>query len=291
LESTCSYKPSTALQSFSHKQKSSDQSPTMAKASSSSSVEAMKGNDVEGPQSSTAGANMPDYWDLPNNQGHMETHPIVYYGCRRNGGIHLSWLHYITLYVIIFFLSVVITIWTAIAMHRADTILSFQSSNQPHCNAETLQPAPNSINFSPYIVVGGVKDNEELAKTVTTVTTTMITFSPAIALTNISSSQAASLHPSLDVTPARSKVSDSSPSAAPALKPDVDSVGSAQPTKSSAPLSGNSTELQSDATDTATVTTTAITSPTKPPVVPSTLYFKPPESATGSIWQPLGGGL
>jgi hypothetical protein len=264
----------------------------MSKPSSPSAQAIMDDSADEVPHFSTASPNMPDYWDLPNNQGHTEGQPIVYYGCRRNGGIHLSWLHYITLYMMIFFLSVVITIWTAIAMPRADTILRVQPSNQPYCKAEPLQPAPNGINFSPHIIVGGVKDDEQSVKTVTTVITTMITFSSVSASTSDPTLRLSFPIFPPDTTPARSKESDSNSSVAPAGKPIMAISVSESLVQLTTTLSNSSTEAEPKIKDTATVTTTATTTPPKATVTPLTLYFSSPDaSTTGSVWQPLGSGL
>jgi hypothetical protein len=209
--------------------------------------------------------NMPDYWDAPAMQPHEEVPTVLPVSCRRSGGIHLSWLHYMALCAIIFFLSVLVTIYTAIALHRADSALSFaglQSFGPHRCYTESM---PNTINFNPHIIVGGAQRNEETA--------TIAQNMPATSV----GSQSGGLDLGGSTDSSGSTNNQTQPSAA--QENDV-LTGSLSASAFDGIFQRTSTMSTSQSTpavkEMSTVTTTATTTPPKSTVKPSTRYFRPP---------------
>lgn len=65
---------------------------------------------------------LPEYWSYPTvHHAPGVIAPHREYGfCSRKGGLHVSWLHYCTLCAIIASMGFVLTVWTAVALHRSE---------------------------------------------------------------------------------------------------------------------------------------------------------------------------
>jgi hypothetical protein len=99
---------------------------------------------------------MPDYWDCqPESYRGSEPRPIMSH-CIHRGGIHVSWLHYCTLWLVLSSMSFVLTLWTAVALHRMEPMLgAVNNCAQPLLSpqldtGDSIRPA---FDFKPDIVI------------------------------------------------------------------------------------------------------------------------------------------
>jgi len=114
------------------------------------------------PQPAAAGSivqDIPDYWNCqPEIYRRPDPQPIMNHWARR-GGIHVSWLHYCILILVIFSMGFVLTIWTAVALHRTDSMVGFVNNYpQPAVPPFIPQIQPNdpiwpAVNFKPNYVI------------------------------------------------------------------------------------------------------------------------------------------
>jgi hypothetical protein len=245
-----------------------------------------------------AGYNLPENVYNPQVTPDLEVLQTLRFGCRRNGGIHISWLHYTALYAIVCFLSVVITIWTTVALHRMDPTIhvnGFQLPSQEHWPAEPARPPSNEINISPHIVVGGLMPNEQ---TVTTVITTIVTLESSKSPTTFAETQPTMVtilsRPTVDTSGFGSSTQSTLPED---LKPIVDISGQGFVDRSQNSSSSSLSQPIPMNMETTTVTDMKTASPAFPTVAPSTRYFNPPTSQKTapiprlSKWEAIGGGV
>lgn len=233
----------------------------------------------------------------PKEELNGEVLGLSHYNCRQHGGIHITWLHYLCLCTVICFLSVVIAIWTTVALQRTDTtphISGFQFLSPEYWHAESVRPLSNAINFSPHIVVGGLSPNDQ---PVTTVISTLVTLVPSISPATMAELQPVSVV-ILPYPPSKSLALANSGHSAPAdLKPNVDITSKIFGYDVQSVSSSSSSQLSTKIKEETTAIDVKTTIPTSQTVVPSTRYFSPPTSMeTGASsrpnkWEAIGGGI
>jgi len=243
---------------------------------------------------------IPDYWNAPGlspNVEHSANSPISLKYYQGKGGMHISWLHYLSLCAIIFILTIIIAIWTTVALHRAD---SFSSMG-------IFQPSGNVINFNPYIVIGGLLANPKTAPDPNLPLTVW-------AITTVTSMVAPKTTEAISGAlgdGSGDKVSSSSINMASEIKVMNNETSSstffvAGSSKLSSNLQhGETSKIPSSSTidpptasqQTTTLTTTSILTPTEPIISPSTKYFQPPVAeetehpGRANKFEALGGGV
>lgn len=185
-------------------------------------------------------SNLPDYWSAPGLPGPEAERPNS--GCQRKGGIHVSRLHYFSLCAAIIFLLVTIVSWTAVELHR--------------------QSPPPVIKFAPQIILGPLHTG--------TIASLVVPSSSSSSVTELPSASTVTVV----VTPS------------PVI---FSSIVFSTTTLPNTPVNSNSsmfmlsqsfldpTDVQIDnaRNEEPGKTVTETVTPTKPPVVPSTLYFRP----------------
>ncbi|KAF2673644.1 hypothetical protein BT63DRAFT_162530 [Microthyrium microscopicum] len=234
---------------------------------------------------------LPEYWNYPNYYRGSEQPitPVIHYP--RRGGVHLSWPHYLGLCFAIFCMGFVLTLWTAVALHRTEPSFQLATNYVPQSaqGQADHHETPPLWEFKPNFVIEKAH-TDFFTATVTDVETVTIMIDPnestssfvpsttlMVSVESLSSSPTVDSKSPLTSSDTNSGSMTSSSSSSPSSQTPSSSFRTSISTSSSS-LTLTSTTAPADSTVTASVTKWSMTTmqPSVRPIKPSTRHFGMP---------------